>query len=272
LTWTTALTVTLDWNAIHRRRWLDLQNEGLVPQDLDPVPVIGVTDLECIFHLLTGPCERVHYLRRRAEIELAPGYAGTELDLLAFYLKDGFDDRAAVRQPWPGGLDGRFKDIDGYLRNWFARRPAAKPRRRLTKTWTHVIQWLEREQTHGWLEIGCSLLDLNLADQERLGHEWNRQADIVRAPRRKLTQQYFVHTGDARTPNDEKSAIAFVSHKPLSSGGLQHVLKGTARRVVDESGVQVVVVLSRDVDDRAFCISGVATLRSPERAAAHLLC
>jgi hypothetical protein len=262
LAWTTALTVTLEWNAIHRRRWLNLREEGLVPPDLDPVPVLGVADLECVFQLLNGSCERVQYLRRRAEIEVVPGYAGTELDLLAFYLEDGFADRAAARQPWPRGLDGHFKIIDGYLRNWFARRPAPKPRRRLTKTWTRVIQWLEREQPCGWLEIGCTLLDLNLAEQEHLEHEWNRQADIVRAPRRRLKQQYFVHTGDPRTRNNGSSAIVCVSHKPLSSGELEHLLEATARRVAAGSRARAVIVLSRDVDDRRSSVSSAVILGS----------
>ncbi len=265
LTWTAALTATLEWNAIHRLRWSDLRDEELVPPALAPVPVIAVADLECVLHLLRGPCETAHYLRRRAQVELAPGYGGTELDLLAFYLDDGFDHRAAARQPWPGGLDGRFKAVDGYLSSWFARRPAAKPRRRLTKMWQRVIQWLESKKPHGWLEIGCALLDLTLADQERLGHEWNRQADLVRASRRRLTEGCFVHVPGVGTSCGQGSAIAFVSHRHLSGSDLEQLLERTARRVADERGARVVIVLGRDADRPGTYVSRAAILRRPAR-------
>ena len=54
-------------------------------------PSISLSDLECVFELLTLEAEKSHYLARRREFEAHFEYEGDELDLLGFYLDNGFN-------------------------------------------------------------------------------------------------------------------------------------------------------------------------------------
>jgi hypothetical protein len=54
-------------------------------------PSISLTDLESIFELLPLEVQKIHYFARRREFEAHMEYEGDELDLLAFYLDNGFN-------------------------------------------------------------------------------------------------------------------------------------------------------------------------------------
>ena len=258
LSWTAPLTVTLDQSSMHYLRWRDLREEGIVPPDLPPAPVMSVADLECVLHLLEGPCQRVHYLRRRGEVELAPGYAGSELDLLAYYLESGFDDAEVARDPWPSALFGRFKAIDGYLAAWFARRPAERPRRRITRAWARAIHWLERRRPPGWLEVGCALLDRTWAEQEDLGRRWGEQGDRLRGGRRAAEPRFFLHAPPARQGAEPGVTLVLLSHRTASADGLDALLRDAVRGARQQGARGPMVVLGKDVERGDAPVSGAA--------------
>ena len=87
------LTVTLEqFGSVSNLR--DLVESGISSRKLPELaPVISLTDLMVIFEILDLQSERVHYLARRREINSHVVWFGDELDILAFYLQNGFTDR-----------------------------------------------------------------------------------------------------------------------------------------------------------------------------------
>jgi len=50
-----------------------------------------LADLEIVFDILPSTAHKIHYLRRREDLETNLSYKGDELDLLGFYLASGFN-------------------------------------------------------------------------------------------------------------------------------------------------------------------------------------
>jgi hypothetical protein len=81
------INVNLDLLGVLMSRWPELSNAGFVPQGTRLSPTMSLTDLELIFTLLDGACQKLHYLVRRSQFEETAVCLGDEPDLLAFYLR-----------------------------------------------------------------------------------------------------------------------------------------------------------------------------------------
>src|SRR3546814_14312558 len=53
-------------------------------------PSMSIFELETLFELLPDQISRLHYLRRRAELEAVTEFEADEMDLIAFYLETSF--------------------------------------------------------------------------------------------------------------------------------------------------------------------------------------
>lgn len=69
----------------------ELIKAGLVPEGADLPPTMGVGSLDLLVNLLGSPSAIVHYLWRRKSFEANANYVADELDLIAYYLKTGFN-------------------------------------------------------------------------------------------------------------------------------------------------------------------------------------
>jgi len=79
-------------------------------------PSISFTDLEIIFELLSFEVEKIHYLARRREFEAHMQYEGDELDLLSFYLDNGFNiGETEYKKNLALNLSMKSKELDPYI-------------------------------------------------------------------------------------------------------------------------------------------------------------
>lgn len=162
---TIRVNVTLDVFGFLGTRWPDLLAAGVIPSGTEMTPTISLLDLELVFEILEGTCEKLHYLARRAEFEAQATYLGDELDLLAYYLQTGFISKEKASDQAALILGGLSQGLDPYFMQQWTGLPAPKPRRQLTSWWQELLLALEQRRPADWIHIGLTLLDVALEDQ-----------------------------------------------------------------------------------------------------------
>ena len=92
--------------------WPELVEAEIIDADAVQIPTMSLSDLDVVCEVRKDQATMVHYLNRRKSFEANASYFADEYDLLAFYLRNGFNigetefdgiDAAAV-EIFPGGL------------------------------------------------------------------------------------------------------------------------------------------------------------------------
>jgi len=86
------LSITLEEIGTIASNLKKLIDAGLVNERINELaPSMCLTDFETVLDVLSSEAERMHYIARRSEFEFNVIYEGDEMDLLAFYLDNGFN-------------------------------------------------------------------------------------------------------------------------------------------------------------------------------------
>jgi hypothetical protein len=85
------LSVTLEDFATLQTTLHHANKANWIPSDHPITPCFLLADLEIVFDILESVPHKIHYIKRRADLEAHFDYKGDELDLLAFYLQSGFN-------------------------------------------------------------------------------------------------------------------------------------------------------------------------------------
>lgn len=142
---------------------------GIVEKKLEELaPSISITDLESVFELLEREVEKVHYLARRREFEAHMEYQGDELDLLGFYLDNGFNiGDTEYDQDSAFNMVMKSKELDPYFVGSREGKPVRKPCLAMSKWWADILDRISERKFEGWLETGFVLLNTTKEDQEK---------------------------------------------------------------------------------------------------------
>lgn len=131
-------------------------------------PSINLTDLECIFELLPLEPQKVHYLARRREIEAHLEYEGDELDLLAFYLDNGFNiGDVEYKKEMAFNIGLKSKELDMYFVGINEGKNVSKPEVFMTQWWQDLLVTICKRNFEGWIETAFVLLNTTKEDQEK---------------------------------------------------------------------------------------------------------
>ena len=131
-------------------------------------PSISLTDLQNIFDLLPMAAEKIHYLQRRREIEATITYTGDELDLLGWYMDNGFNLGTVTEKIGLFRMDLKSKELDNYIIGSALKEKVRKPELKKTNWWRDMLLRMEEKQTETWLETSYVLLNVSLEIQEHL--------------------------------------------------------------------------------------------------------
>lgn len=126
---------------------------------------ISLTDLEVVFDLLPNTAEKLHYLQRRRELESNIEYIGDELDLLAWYLDDGFNLGEDQEKYGLFKMDLKSKELDHYIIGTANKEKVTKPFLRRSPWWKDILNRLESKKPENWLTISYLLHNVNYEDQ-----------------------------------------------------------------------------------------------------------
>ena len=145
-----------------------LLDASLVDNKSDISPSMTLTDLEMIFEILETDSEKIHYFERRSQLDKNTIYNADEPDLLAFYLKTGFNIGKTEFDEMPLELYGESEEVfnDYYLnKNSNNSNVIPKPKPRRTKWWQDIINKVEATKNLCWAELTVQLLNLAYEDQ-----------------------------------------------------------------------------------------------------------
>jgi hypothetical protein len=144
-----------------------------------PMPIFTIGDLWLIRDLVGSEGRCVHFLLRRAELELDHEFIADELDLIALYLKTGF-----VRlwrkgfDPGPLAIYGLSDLLRYHVKGTAHFDPRYRLPKRTTPWWDRIITDREQKRPRGWIDMIYDLLNVPLVSQEKF---WS---DIVALRRR----------------------------------------------------------------------------------------
>jgi hypothetical protein len=252
------LTVTFEQLADLTSHWPDLRAAGFIPEDMEAAPTMSLADLEIIFHILEGSCERLHYLVRRAEFEEHADYLGDEMDLLALYIETGFNVGEAEFDGTGLYLWGMSKALDPYFMLASSRQGVSKPHLRLTEWWRDLLQRIEERQAPRWTELGQILLSVAYDDQAAFEKGFKRVRRIV-------CRQWQVPGHDnvvlLRTgPAQRREAIVGLAYKGISREQRNQLIENAAGDAIESVQTDRVLVIGVDVARGDYPYSVIAVL------------
>lgn len=138
-------------------------------------PSMSFTDLEMVFEFLPHEAEKIHYLSRRREFEAHVDYEGDELDLLAFYLSNGFnigDDE--YKQEISLNLAMSSKELDPYILAAQEGVSVEKPVLAMSKWWNDLLDFTDAGKIKGRIDAQFALLNTTKEDQLKFERELNK--------------------------------------------------------------------------------------------------
>lgn len=222
----------------------DLRTAGLLDSSSAPVLTLTLPDLESIFDLLDGQCEKAHYLVHRSTLERHTDFIGGELDLLDLYLDTAFviDSRASESVLFVGG---RSKKLDAYFLRHSTGVNLLPPQLRMTQWWRDILSRVEELEAPGWLEMGMALLGVSNDDQRRLEKRFQKTKKTV------LKHGHTPHHEDVLymtcgTPQN-REAIATLACRCLSREERYELAQQVGYRAMELANTSRAVVIVVDV-------------------------
>ncbi|ANH81185.1 hypothetical protein A8C56_09500 [Niabella ginsenosidivorans] len=162
------LGVTLSHLGMLSSNLKQLIRAGVTDKPIEKLaPSISLTDLQVVFDLLPLAAEKIHYLQRRREMEASVEYIGDELDLLAWYLDDGFNLGSDMKKYDFFKMDLKAKELDNYIIGAANKEPVVKPQLLKTQWWKDILYRLEEKKPQPWLEVSYILLNASIDIQKQ---------------------------------------------------------------------------------------------------------
>lgn len=168
------LSVTLEDFATFQSTLHHAKRANWIPLDHPVAPCMLLADLEIVFDILESTPHKIHYLKRRAELEAHLDYKGDELDLLGFYLESGFNIGESEFAGHQFTLIGMSRSIDRYYMALEEGIVTKKPGAKMTPWWKAICTKIEERGFPQWSDIASVLLSVSFEDQEKLGKKFKQ--------------------------------------------------------------------------------------------------
>jgi len=251
------LSVTLEDFATIQSNLRLTKEAGWLPHDHVIAPCILVTDLAIVFEMLELAALKIHYLKRRSEIQQHMTYIGHELNLLGLYMKSSFSLGEHGHNGTNIIISEMSSDIDAYYTAKDAGFNAKKPRPRLHPYFKALCQKLEDREFEGWSTAAMAILSCPYETQikalERfeamklsVKNRWkdpNHLNSIVIIPDKHSSEALIFHAFNNKNKPDRHKAI-----------------QNLASSAFEIEYIKTVVVISINIDSSDYPYSGVTLL------------
>ena len=218
-------------------------------------PSISLTDLEIIFEILELRSEKIHYLSRRRELEIHFDFHGDELDLLGFYLENGFNiGKAEYDKSSLFNLTLSSKALDPYFVGTARGRTIKKPTLRKTKYWNDILRQLDAHATR-WLPASYILLNLPKEDQIKFENTVN--AFIKKIQNRQCQQRHnwmINYCG----PEQRLYAIVGFPYHDIDKETRNNLITYIIESIQQEKNIRGIVVIGYNLNTTHYPYSVVA--------------
>ncbi|WP_104384144.1 hypothetical protein [Sphingobacterium sp. HMA12] len=187
------LGVTLSHLGMTSSNLKQLIRAGVTTKPIEELaPSVNLTDLESVFDLLPLASQKLHYFQRRRELEANMEYIGDELDLLAWYLDDGFNFSPEMDKYGFINVTSKSKELDNYIIGSANSEKVEKPELRMTKWWKDILTRIEDRKFQSWLEVSYILLNIPISGQEHFEKEVNALKQKIHAGRAEFPHNWIL--------------------------------------------------------------------------------
>ncbi len=162
------LSITLEEIGAIASNLKQLIDAGLVEKQINQLaPSMCLTNFEIVLDLLPLEAVRIHYLSRRREFEFNVKYVADELDLLAFYLDNGFNiGEVEFNKDWYINLGPKSKELDPYYIAKGDGKIIKKPKLAMTKWWEDMLGYIDKRKKKNWIMSSYILLSTTIDQQK----------------------------------------------------------------------------------------------------------
>lgn len=257
------LSVTLEDFATLQTMIHHTKKAGWIPEEHEIAPCLLLADLEIVFDILKTTPEKIHYLKRRAELEKNADYKGDELDLLGFYLKTGFNIGESEFDGTHLLLTGMSKPIDTYYEALEEKIYLEKPRLKLTRWWVDICQKIQDRELAQWSDIANILLNVSYNEQEQLFKKFKTITKNVHKNWRVKNHLCSIIMVPHRHRSDAIVLFAFKEqHKEKRYTSMENI----ASQVFEEHHIQRCLIIGVNIDEMHYPYSVIAVYFRPKES------
>ncbi|MDD5022485.1 MAG: hypothetical protein PHR82_10225 [Endomicrobiaceae bacterium] len=218
-------------------------------------PSISLTDIELIFELLPLEAEKIHYFARRKEIEEHLNYEGDEIDLLSFYLEQGFNiGEAEYSGDMHLNMVGKSFDLDPFFIDGNKGINVSKPELSMSMWWKDILNQIHKRKPTNWLETAYILLNSTKEDQVKFVNDIEILKDRIKKGQTEKPHNWVRFLSGP--PERRYSIIGYVyttDDKEIRNNMIKTILHGES---ID--GIRGVVVIGIDLNRSDYPYSVLA--------------
>lgn len=223
--------------------WIDAPLESLAPS-------LPVGDLETVFEILENEIERTHYLIRRSQIEKSINYAGDELDLLAFYLDNGFNLGDESKTPYINfGI--KSKELDPYFVSKMLGKSVIKPKLSLSVWWKDIIELICKRKQRNWVEMGYVLLSFSKSAQKDFERNYKKLRQMIKRKKTEKPINFMLMITDP--PQERSYAVVAYPYSETDKEERNNTLRRILVEEIDEKySVQGIICFGISIENPSY--------------------
>ncbi|MGE4305897.1 MAG: hypothetical protein AB7E24_17935 [Novosphingobium sp.] len=238
-----------------------LVEAGFIAEGEPMAPSMSIFELETLIDVLPDQISRLHYLRRRMELERDAVFEADEMDLIAFYLECSFCIPHIEREKNGFGIYG-WSDRVARLYDENGREGTVPIKLKRTPFWQRLLETLEAHGKPGWTRFGYHLSNVAYHDQWTV----HKRRDQAAKRARRVKPGQAVQSGVYASGERNGTVIGLCVGKSVSPIGIVHHTHATAIEVSRQAASTECLVIYWDLADPAGEPSYIATFK-PENLA-----
>jgi len=256
------LSVTLEDFGVLQSNLHLVKDAGWIAGDHPLAACILLADLEVVLDILEPTAQKIHYIKRRSELEANMKYAGDELDLLGFYLLTGFNVGDAEFDGHPLFLNSLSSKIDDYYTALDHGIQRDKPKMKLSRWWRDICERLEDRDFHQWSDVATILLNFSYPEQKNAEQAFKKiKKNVLKNWRQENHRSAVV-----LTPNIHRTdALAFYAFRDREKEHRQDRMQNIAAQVFNNEHVQRCVIMGVNVDKDHYPYSSLLVFSAGDR-------
>jgi hypothetical protein len=225
---------------------------GLIDPGVPMAPCMSIFELETLLDVLPDQISRIHYLRRRCDLEQNSMIEADEMDLIALYLENcfhigdhEFSEEGFSIYGWSDRV-AKMYDHEG-------RRAKTDLALKRTPMWTRLLAAIEEKGAIGWTRFGYRLCETRYAEQWSV--QRMKEKSIKKARKVKIGQA--VITGCYTDGEQIPLAICVGNH--VSEFGIYKHSETAARSIMDIAKADQALALYWDISEPELPYKFIAT-------------
>lgn len=249
------LSVTLEDFAVLQANLHMAKEAGWIPQDHPLAACILLADLEIVFDVLEMTAQKIHYIKRRSELEANMNYMGDEIDLLGFYLVSGFNIGDSEFNGQHFNLGMMSQKIDGYYIALDEGIQRTKPHLKLTQWWKDICNKFEERNFHQWSDVANIILSFSFEEQQKAEKLFNK---IKKNVLKNWKHENHLCSVTIIPHMHRSDAFAMYAYREIDKETRNRRMENIASRIFENPHVQRCAIMGINIDTEHYPYSTLA--------------